>query len=73
MTPKHPWLGLLSSSAGPPGILGTAILALIAAFAIAEGLPNSLNQPLDVNLTFVAIVTMIVGLVAAWKWSASTA
>lgn len=49
-------------------IVGTAILVLIAAIAIGEGVPNLLAQPLPVNLLFVAMLTMVVGLIAAWKW-----
>ncbi len=49
-------------------LLGTAILVLIVAFAIGEGLPNPLAQPLAVNLLFAAMLTMMVGLVLAWKW-----
>jgi NADH:ubiquinone oxidoreductase subunit 2 (subunit N) len=49
-------------------MVGTAILALIVAFAVGEGLPNPLNQPLDVILLSVAMLTMVVGLVMAWRW-----
>ena len=49
-------------------ILGTAILLLIAAFAIGEGVPNPLAQPLRVNLLFAAMLLMIAGQILAWKW-----
>ncbi len=49
-------------------ILGTAILVLILAFAVGEGLPSPLAQPLDVNLLFAAMLTMMVGQILAWKW-----
>ncbi|MGO8748662.1 MAG: hypothetical protein ACLQNE_22050 [Thermoguttaceae bacterium] len=49
-------------------IIGTLILLLIAAFAIGEGLPNPFAQPLNVNLLFAALLTMVMGLVLAWKW-----
>ena len=49
-------------------IMGTLLLLLIVTVAIGEGLPNTLAQPLDVNLLFAAMLTMIVGLIVAWKW-----
>jgi hypothetical protein len=50
-------------------VVGTAILALIVAIAVGEGLPNPLNQqPLAVNLLFAAMLAMVVGLATAWKW-----
>jgi len=49
-------------------ILGTAILALVVAIAIGEGVPNPLTQPLGVNLLTVAMLTIVIGLLAAWKW-----
>ena len=49
-------------------IVGTAILALVVAIAIGEGLPNPVGQSLDVNLLSVAMLTMMVGLIVAWKW-----
>jgi len=45
-----------------------AILLLIAAFAIGEGVPNPLAMSLRENLLSVALSTMIVGLVVAWRW-----
>jgi hypothetical protein len=44
-------------------IIGTAILLLIIAITVGEGVPNPLNQPLDVSLLFAALLTMVVGLV----------
>ena len=49
-------------------VIGTAILALIVAIAVGEGLPNPFTQPLDVNLLSVAMLAMITGLIVAWKW-----
>ncbi len=49
-------------------VVGTAILALIVAFAVGEGLPNPFNQPLDVTLLSVAMLAMVVGFAVAWKW-----
>ncbi len=49
-------------------VVGTLILLLIAVFAIGEGVPNPLHGLLRENLLTVAMLTMIVGQIAAWKW-----
>lgn len=49
-------------------VVGTAILALIITIGIGEGLPNPLVLSIREQLLFIALATMIVGLVAAWKW-----
>lgn len=48
--------------------IGIALLGLIAAFAIGEGGPNPLTVSLRENLIGVALLTMIVGQIVAWKW-----
>ena len=49
-------------------IIGTLILLLIAVFAIGEGVhPTRMFQPLGVAILTVALLTMIVGQIAAWK------
>lgn len=53
---------------GTARLLGTAILALVVAIAVGEGVPNPLGQPIAVNLLFIALATMVVGLIVAWKW-----
>ena len=49
-------------------VVGTAILALIVALAVGEGVPNPLALPIREQLLSIALVTMIVGLIVAWKW-----
>ena len=49
-------------------IVGTTILVLIFAIAVGEGVPNPINQPLDVKLLSVAMLAMVFGLAVAWKW-----
>jgi hypothetical protein len=50
-------------------LVGTAILALIAALAIGEGVhPARLFETLPVTLLTIAMLTMLVGIVVAWKW-----
>ena len=49
-------------------VIGTLILLLIAVFAIGEGLPNPLSlSPREILLS-IALATMLVGQIAAWKW-----
>ncbi len=49
-------------------INGALILALILALAIGEGVPNPLHGSIRENLLTVAMLTMIVGQIVAWKW-----
>ncbi len=70
-SPKYPWLGLLLVLRWTARILGFLVLLLIAAFAVGEGVPNPLAQPPTVNLLFAAFLTMVVGLLVAWKWEST--
>ena len=50
-------------------LVGTTILALIAALAIGESVhPARLFEALSVALRTTAMLTMMVGLVVAWQW-----
>jgi hypothetical protein len=49
-------------------IIGIAILGLITAFAVGEGVPNPLRGSLPENMLTVALLTMIFGQLLAWKW-----
>jgi hypothetical protein len=44
------------------------VLLRVAAFAVGEGVPNPLAQPLAVNLLLATMLAMVVGLIVAWKW-----
>ena len=48
--------------------MGTALLVLIVAVAIGEGVPNPLRGSLTEMLCHVAMLTMIVGQIVAWRW-----
>jgi hypothetical protein len=48
--------------------MGIALLGLIAAIAIGEGTPNPLEFSLRENLPIIALLTMIIGQIVAWKW-----
>lgn len=47
--------------------IGIALLALIAAFAIGEGVPNPLQGPPSVKLCHAAMLAMLVGQIVAWR------
>lgn len=47
--------------------MSTAVLLLILAFAIGEEVPNPVTLSLQENLLFAAMLTMMTGLVVAWK------
>ena len=49
-------------------ILGILLLLLIAAFVVGEGVPNPFVMPLREQLLSIALLTMVVGLVVAWKF-----
>jgi len=49
-------------------ILGTLLLAAVAAIAVGEGLPNPLTQPAIVNLGFAALALVLAGFVVGWRW-----
>jgi hypothetical protein len=49
-------------------IIGIALLGLIVAFAIGEGVPNPLRGSIRENMLTVALLTMIVGQIVAWRW-----
>jgi len=48
--------------------IGIALLILIAAFAIGEGVPNPLRGSLPEHLLTIGFQAMLVGQIVAWKW-----
>jgi hypothetical protein len=48
--------------------MGTALVVLVAAFAIGEGVPNPLHGSMAVNLCHLAMLSMLVGQIVAWRW-----
>jgi hypothetical protein len=50
--------------------IGIALLGLIAAFAIGEGVPNPLRGSLPEHLLTIGFHAMIIGQTVAWKWEA---
>ncbi|MDD5459040.1 MAG: hypothetical protein PHF37_06585 [Phycisphaerae bacterium] len=54
-------------------IIATLLAGLISWLIVMhlfskEGLPNPLAQPTDVQFEFIALTTMLTGLLAGWKW-----
>jgi hypothetical protein len=49
-------------------VLGTALVLLIAAFAVGEGVPNPLHSSLAVSLCHVGMFAMLAGQIVAWRW-----
>ena len=49
-------------------LLGCALIALVTLIAIGEGMPNPLSQSLLVQMGFLAMLLLMAGMVAAWRW-----
>jgi hypothetical protein len=49
-------------------IIGIAILGLIVALAIGEGVPNPLRGSFREHLLGIGILTMLIGQIVAWRW-----
>ena len=47
-------------------VVGGLVVLLVVAIAIGEGMTNPLHQPLVVNLSFIALLMMLIGQVTAW-------
>ena len=63
-TPK--WLATLCRWTAR--ILGILLLSLIVLLAIGEGMPNPLTQPLEVQVGFLALGLLLIGILAGWRW-----
>ena len=49
-------------------ILGGLLVTLLIIIAFGEGMPNLLTQPLVVQIGFLALACIVVGLLAGWRW-----
>ena len=49
-------------------ILGTVLVGLTLVLAIGEGIPNLLTQPFVIQLGFLALTLMLLGILLAWRW-----
>jgi hypothetical protein len=52
-------------------IIGALLLIVTASIAIGQGLPNVLTEPVKVQVGFVALMCIFIGIVAGWKWELS--
>ena len=51
-----------------PRVVGTLLFVMLIVFAVGEGLPNPMKQPLVVRIELLAMFIMWLGLLIAWKW-----
>lgn len=49
-------------------ILGTLEVLIIVLFAIGEGMPNPFAQPMAVQVGFLALGLVMMGILGAWRW-----
>jgi hypothetical protein len=49
-------------------ILGTVLVIFVLIIAIGEGMPNPFTQPLGVQIGFLALALIMVGILAGWRW-----
>jgi hypothetical protein len=49
-------------------ILGTFLVLIIVLIAIGEGLPNPFTQPISVQVGFLALALVIIGILGGWRW-----
>jgi hypothetical protein len=49
-------------------ILGTLLVLIIVLFAVGEGMPNPFTQPMTVQVGFLAMALLMIGILGAWRW-----
>lgn len=49
-------------------IIGTVLAASVVFIAIGEGMPNPMTQTAIVQLGFVALALILVGILIGWRW-----
>lgn len=52
-------------------ILGTLLVVCIIAIAIGEGMPNPFTKPFAVQIGFLALALILMGIMAGWRWELS--
>jgi hypothetical protein len=48
--------------------LGALLVVSVFAIAIGEGMPNPFTQPLDIQIGFLALALILIGILAGWWW-----
>jgi hypothetical protein len=49
-------------------IIGTLQVISIVIIAVGEGMPNPLSQTLEVQIGFLALALIMIGILVAWRW-----
>ena len=49
-------------------LIGTLMVLLIIVIAIGEGMPNPFTQPPAVQIGFLALAMILIGILAGWRW-----
>ncbi len=49
-------------------ILGTLLTLMILLIAVGEGMPNPFTQPMSVQVGFLALALVMIGILAGWRW-----
>ncbi len=49
-------------------IIGTLLVLIIVLFAIGEGMPNPFTQPMTVQVGFLALALVMIGILGGWRW-----
>jgi hypothetical protein len=49
-------------------IVGSLLVVSVVGIAIGEGMPNPFTQPPSVQIGFLALAMIMVGILAGWRW-----
>lgn len=49
-------------------VVGTVLVGLSLFIAIGEGMPNPFTQPVRVQIGFLALALILIGILAGWRW-----
>ena len=49
-------------------IIGALLVILIVVIGIGEGMPNPFTQPPAVQIGFLALAMIMIGILAGWRW-----
>ena len=49
-------------------VFGTLLVGLTVLIAVGEGMPNPFTQPFVVQIGFVALALLLIGIIVAWRW-----
>lgn len=49
-------------------ILGVLLVFFVVLIAVGEGMPNPFTQPLAVQMGFLALALIMIGILVGWRW-----